>query len=70
MAERSRLLLDPEARSAYLQDVSVSRLPQFIAGSGLAMTLLRSILGGLKHLCFFAVVLVMLLVAAIVSPGE
>jgi methyl-accepting chemotaxis protein len=42
VAERSRLLLDPEARSAYVQDVSVNRLPRFIAGAGLAFALLRS----------------------------
>ena len=34
VAERSRLLLDPEGRSAYLQDASVSRLPEMIAASG------------------------------------
>jgi methyl-accepting chemotaxis protein len=31
LAERSRLLLDPEAKSAYLQDVGVSRLPEMTA---------------------------------------
>jgi len=42
VAERSRLLLDPEGRSAYLQDLSVSRLPEMIAASGQAASLLQS----------------------------
>jgi methyl-accepting chemotaxis protein len=42
VAERSRLLLDPEARSAYLQDVSVSRLPELMAATGQAHALLQA----------------------------
>ncbi|MGE5094175.1 MAG: methyl-accepting chemotaxis protein [Betaproteobacteria bacterium] len=42
VAERSRLLLDPEGRSAYLQDLSVSRLPEMLAASGHASALMQS----------------------------
>ena len=42
VAERSRLLLDPQARSAYLQDVSVSRLPELVAALGQSTALMRS----------------------------
>jgi methyl-accepting chemotaxis protein len=42
VAERSRLLLDPEGRSAYLQDVSVSRLPEMLAATGRAAAMLQS----------------------------
>jgi methyl-accepting chemotaxis protein len=42
IAARSRLLLDPQATSAYLQDASVERLPEIIAGVGQARALTRS----------------------------
>ena len=42
VAERSRLLLDPQPTSAYLQDASVERLPEIIAAVGQARALTRS----------------------------
>ena len=42
VAERSRLLLDPEATSAYLQDAAVERLPEIMAAVGQARALTRS----------------------------
>jgi hypothetical protein len=42
VAERSRLLLDPQATSAYLQDAGVERLPEIMAAVGQARALTRS----------------------------
>ena len=42
VAERSKLLLDPVAKSAYLQDVSVSRLPEMLAATAQARALLAA----------------------------
>ena len=42
VAERSGLLLDPEAKSAYLQDASVARLPEAIAAMGQARALVST----------------------------
>jgi methyl-accepting chemotaxis protein len=41
MAERSRLLVDPQPRTAFLQDASVRRLPELIAALGQARAIMH-----------------------------
>ena len=41
MAERSRLLVDPQPRTAFLQDASVRRLPELVAALGQARAIMH-----------------------------